>query len=246
MIPPGTPLLFPAQGFQGDVLDLILHAGPMAQVVLLILGFFSVMSWAIMVERYRTIARAEREDGEMVHALKAQSSLADLRDFCDGLPYSPMAYIFRAGFREVTHGNSAQTDAVGGTAAATETRVMTGEAAARMVERSMASASFEAQGRLERYLGFLASTASATPFIGLFGTVWGIMSAFRSIGLIGTANLATVAPGIAEALIATAAGLAAAIPAVLGYNYFTSRLRSVGNRLDNFVGEALNRFERAL
>ena len=117
--------------------------------------------------------------------------------------------------------------------------------ALRAVERSMTSAASEAVGQLERFLGFLASTAAAAPFIGLFGTVWGIMNAFRSIGQIGTANLATVAPGISEALITTAAGLAAAIPAVLSYNYFNNRLRVLGNRLDNFTAEMLNRFEQA-
>jgi biopolymer transport protein TolQ len=233
-----------AQGFQADIFSIILSAGPAAQLVLLVLGFFSVMSWAIMVERFRAMSRAEKEDAILAQKMRSQSSLSDLRDVCEGLPRSPMAYVYRAGFREMVRMRPAQADAVGG-GVAVAARPIAVETTARVLERAMASASSEAQARLERFLGFLASTASATPFIGLFGTVWGIMNAFRSIGAVGTANLATVAPGIAEALIATAAGLAAAIPAVLGYNYFNNRLRGISNRLDNFVAEVLNRFERA-
>lgn len=221
---PGSP------GFSGDVLGLILQSGPMALFVLLVLGGFSILSWAVMFERFRSISRAEREDVEMLRRIRSQASLTDLRDQCERLPFSPMAHVYRAGFRELTRAS--------GTAAP-------GDPSLRMAERSMAAASSEAVATLERFLNVLASTAAATPFIGLFGTVWGIMSAFRSIGVVGTASLATVAPGISEALITTAAGLAAAIPAVLGYNYFNNRLRGVSNRLDNFIAEVLNHFEKA-
>lgn len=242
MIPAPTPALA-AQGFQGDVVGLILHSGPVAQLVLVVLGFFSVMSWAIMAERYRTLGRAEREDQALLRRFRSTSSLADLRDASERLRNSPMAHIYRTGFQELTHAWSPRPDTKGGSVA-----VATPQAegvSLRVLERAMISASSEALARLEKFLGFLASTASAAPFIGLFGTVWGIMSAFRSIGMTGTANLATVAPGISEALITTAAGLAAAIPAVLGYNYFNNRLRGIGNRLDNFIAEAMNRFEKA-
>jgi len=236
-------LVFAAQGFQGDVLGLILHSGPMAQMVLLVLAFFSVMSWAIMVERYRAVSRAEKEDKVLLERLHSPASLADLRDLCERIPYSPMAHVYRTGFKELTRGPAGRGGAGGATAGVATETIVRG-AATRVIERAMISASSEAQGRLEKFLGFLASTASAAPFIGLFGTVWGIMNAFGSIGRIGTANLATVAPGISEALITTAAGLAAAIPAVLGYNYFNNRLRAMTNRLDNFIAELLNRFEK--
>ncbi len=238
-----APLLT-AQGLQADVLSLVLHSGPVAKFVLLVLAAFSVMSWAIMVERYRAMGRAEREDRVLLEQFRSRTSLADLRDSCESLPYSPLAHVYRAGFRELAR--SAQDahypDRVGSVAVAANE---TGTASSRALERAMISASSEAQEGLERYLSFLASTASATPFIGQFGTVWGIMNAFRDIGLVGTTNLATVAPGISEALIATAAGLFAAIPAVLGYNYFNNRLRIIANRLDNFIAESLNRFDRA-
>ncbi|HEY3174950.1 MAG TPA: MotA/TolQ/ExbB proton channel family protein [Candidatus Polarisedimenticolia bacterium] len=215
----------------------------MAQLVLLVLAFFSILSWAIMAERHRALSRAEKEDHILLERFRSQASLADLRDFCEKLPYSPMAHVYRTGFRELTRGTAARHGgaAAGGVAVAPETQSRT---TTRIIERAMISAASEAQGRLERFLGFLASTASASPFIGLFGTVWGIMNSFRSIGMTGTANLATVAPGISEALITTAAGLAAAIPALLGYNYFNNRLRVLGNRLDNFIAELLNRFEK--
>ena len=229
------------------MLSLILHSGPMAKLVLLVLAGFSVLSWAIMAERHRTLSRAEREDLVFLGRFRSQASLADLKDACQKVPYSSLAHVYSAGFRELTRParHEEQRGAQGpGVALMTEARAGA-ITSSRILERAMIAASSEAQGDLERHLGFLASTAAATPFIGLFGTVWGIMNAFRSIGMIGTANLATVAPGISEALITTAAGLAAAIPAVLGYNYFNNRLRVIGNRLDGFVAEALNRFEKA-
>jgi biopolymer transport protein TolQ len=241
VIPATLPALA-AQGFQGDVVGLILHSGPMAQFVLIVLAFFSVMSWAIMAERFRALGRAEREDMVLLKRFRTTASLADLRDACERLPFSPMAHIYRTGFQELAHAWSPPGAPKGSVAVAAP---QAEGVSLRVLERAMISASSEALARLERFLGFLASTASATPFIGLFGTVWGIMGAFRSIGLTGTANLATVAPGISEALITTAAGLAAAIPAVLGYNYFNNRLRGIGNRLDNFIAEAMNRFEKA-
>jgi len=243
-LPTDLAPLLTAQGFQADIFSLVLHSGPAAKFVLLVLSVFSVMSWAIMVERYRTLGRAERQDKVLLEQFRSRASLADLRDACESLPYSPLAHVYRAGFREVARSShdAPYPDRGGGVAVAPSE---TGTASSRALERVMISASSEAQEGLERYLAFLASTASATPFIGLFGTVWGIMNAFRDIGLVGTTNLATVAPGISEALIATAAGLFAAIPAVLGYNYFNNRLRVIGNRLDNFIAESLNRFDRA-
>lgn len=208
--------------------------------MLLVLGVFSVMSWAIMAERHRALSRAEKEDLQFLEKLRSPAGLADLRDCCERLPFSTMAHAYRAGFKEIAR-FVRQDEPRAGAGVATETRAA---ASARIAERAMIAASGEAQARLEKHLSFLASTASAAPFIGLFGTVWGIMNAFRSIGLIGTANLATVAPGISEALITTAAGLAAAIPAVLGYNHFNNRLRIAGNRLDNVIADVLNRFEK--
>jgi biopolymer transport protein TolQ len=234
----------PSSGFQSDVLSLIFHSGPMAQLVLLVLAGFSVVSWAIMVERWRVLARSERESSSFFAKFRTVQSLAELRDLAERLPHSPAAAIYRAGFRQINMmGNprvSSQAD----------TRSTAAPAPVRdpiaSIERVLMRAAGEEQARLERMLPFVATTAAACPFIGLFGTVWGIMSAFHAIGGMGTANIAVVAPGISEALVTTAAGLAAAIPAVIGYNYFVNRIRAIGARMDHFAADFLTRAEQTL
>jgi biopolymer transport protein TolQ len=233
----------PPSEFQGDILDLLLQAGPMAQFVLVILAGFSIISWAIMFERHRAISRSEKESRSFLDRFSSEGSMADLHDYSENLVHSPMAAIFRAGIRQMNimgslRVNTSATIPSGGTPP--------GRDPLASLERVLFRAASEEQSRLERLLPFLATTAAACPFIGLFGTVWGIMNSFRAIGGMGTANLAVVAPGISEALIATAAGLAAAIPAVVGYNYFVNRIRRFGSRLDNFVVDFLIRAEQTL
>jgi biopolymer transport protein TolQ len=235
----------PSSGFQGDILTLIFHSGPMAQFVLLVLAAFSVVSWAIMVDRYRALARSERGSATFIQKFRAVGSLAELRDLAEHLPHSPAAAVYRAGFRQVTALGNPKLAAATGSIRAGEAALPPRDPIASL-ERVMARAAGEEQARLERLLPFLATTAAACPFIGLFGTVWGIMNAFHAIGGMGTANLAVVAPGISEALVTTAAGLAAAIPAVIGYNYFVHRIRSLGTRMDHFVADFLTRAEQTL
>ncbi len=211
----------------------------MAQLVLFVLAGFSIISWAIMVERYRVISRSERESLEFLARFRSGTSMPELRDMAEHLKHSPAAAVFRAGIRQL----NALGGAKGSAPAATPGRVRDPLAS---LERVLMRAVNEEQGRYERLLPFLATTASASPFIGLFGTVWGIMNSFRAIGGMGTANLAVVAPGISEALVATAAGLAAAIPAVIGYNYFMHRIRGVASRLENFVADFIIRVEPSL
>jgi biopolymer transport protein TolQ len=225
-----------SSGFQGDVLSLILHSGPMAQLIIFVLMGFSVVSWGIMVERYRVLARSESESAAFISKFRAGSSLGDLRDVAEKLPHAPAAAIYRAGFRQINVVGNPKVPAMAG-----PTRDPIAS-----IERVLVRAANEEQARLERSLPFLATTAAASPFIGLFGTVWGIMSAFHAIGGMGTANLAVVAPGISEALVTTAAGLAAAIPAVIGYNYFVNRIRAIGTRMDNFVADFLTRAEATI
>jgi biopolymer transport protein TolQ len=234
----------PSTGFQGDILSLILHTGPMAQLVMLVLLGISVVSWAIMVERYRAISRAERQSAAFLDKFRAVTSLAELRDYAEHLRHSPAAAVYRAGFRQINMlGNPRLSSSP-------PNRPQEGRIPPRdpiaSIERVVNRAAGEEITRLERLLPFLATTASAAPFIGLFGTVWGIMDAFGAIGAMGQANLATVAPGISEALVTTAAGLAAAIPAVVGYNYFVSRIRGVGTRMEHFVSDFLTRAEQTL
>jgi biopolymer transport protein TolQ len=213
-----------------DVWSLVQDAGPMAKIVLLALAVFSIVSWGITAERFVRFRRAERESREFLERFHGAGGLAAIHDETSQLKWSPLADIFRAVFREISlnppeSGGSWHGESLG--------------ALVRVVQRSASSQMTE----LERSLGFLATTASATPFIGLFGTVWGIMNAFRGIGVTGQASLAAYAPGIAEALVATAAGLAAAIPAVIFYNHFLARLRAMDARIDEFTADLIHRIQ---
>jgi biopolymer transport protein TolQ len=213
-----------------DVWSLVLAAGPMAKLVLLTLAVFSVVSWGITTERWVRFRRAERESREFLERFHRGGGLAALHEETAHLASSPLADIYRAVFREISlnppeDGSSWHGEPL--------------EALVRVTQRSASAQTSD----LERSLGFLATTASATPFIGLFGTVWGIMNAFRGIGMTGQASLAAYAPGIAEALVATAAGLAAAIPAVIFYNHFLGRLRAMDARIDEFTADLIHRIQ---
>jgi biopolymer transport protein TolQ len=210
-----------------DVFSLVMDSGPMAQLVLFILLGFSVRSWAIMAERYRAFARAERESDTFLERFKKGGGLAGIQDASSGLTASPIANLFRAAFREISLNPPPPEGPDAATIDALD-RVLKKHASVEVIE-------------LERSLGFLATTAGATPFIGLFGTVWGVMNAFRGIGMSGTASLASYGPGIAEALVATAAGLAAAIPALIGYNHFTRKLRLFEAGMDEFSADLVHR-----
>jgi biopolymer transport protein TolQ len=212
-----------------DVWSLVLDAGPMAKLVLGILAVFSVVSWGITAERFVRFRRAERESAAFLERFHQGGGLAAIQDATTGLRWSPLADIYRAVFREISLNPPPDGSWHGAEL----------ESVVRIVRRSASSQ----MGQLEQSLGFLATTAAATPFIGLFGTVWGIMNAFRGIGVSGTASLAAYAPGIAEALVATAAGLAAAIPAVIFYNHFLGRLRSMDGRIDEFVADLIHRIQ---
>jgi biopolymer transport protein TolQ len=219
-----------AQASDLDVWSLVMEAGPMAKFVLLVLAVFSIVSWGITAERIMRFRRAEQDSAVFLERFNKGGGLAAIQDDTIDLKWSPHADIFRAVFREI----SLNPPAAGETWHGAEL-----ESLDRIVRRNASSQLSE----LERSLGFLATTASATPFIGLFGTVWGIMNAFRGIGKSGTASLAAYAPGIAEALVATAAGLAAAIPAVIFYNHFLGRVRNMDARIDEFIADLIHRIQ---
>lgn len=223
-----TPLATTTSGL--DVWHLVMDAGPMAKLVLLVLLGFSVASWGIMAERFRRFRRAEDETRSFLGRFRKGGGLAAIEDETKDLEWSPVADIYRAGFREISLNPPPDHASLSGDSLEAIDRVLRKNASVQLAE-------------LERSLGFLATTASATPFIGLFGTVWGIMNAFRGIGVSGTASLAAYAPGIAEALVATAAGLVAAIPAVIGYNHFMGRLRSMDLVIDEFVADFIHRIQ---
>jgi biopolymer transport protein TolQ len=216
--------------FSTDIFHLVAESGFVVKGVLLLLLAFSVLSWAVIIERYRSLRRAEKDSDAFMQDLERERRLTELRDRAVRYGDSPLVPIFVAGFRELT---TAISDSLGGRPGSPgpgdRDRIL-GRVRRRLEEAGGAEAD-----RLDRNLGILATTGSVTPFIGLFGTVWGIINSFQGIGITGSASLAAVAPGISEALVATAAGLAAAIPAVIGYNLLLGRARRMGSRIDRFV-----------
>ena len=233
----------PDVALQHNVLSLVARSGPVAKVVLGILALFSVLSWAITLYKWREYHRAQARTSSFLEVFRKSSKFSEVQAVCRTLTDSPLVGLFQAGYTELT----AQMRQTSQPADATRPVTATARPTLRSldaVDRALLRASAVELNRLERRVTFLATTASITPFIGLFGTVWGIMTAFQAIGATGASNLAVVAPGIAEALIATAAGLFAAIPAVYFYNLFTQRVKLFASQMDDFALEFLNICER--
>lgn len=220
--------LFPALFIGGEIGDLVGQTGPVAQVVLLILLAFSLVSWAIILSRWSVLRRARVQSGRFLRAFRRAQRLQDVNAVSEQFRPSPLVGVFSSGFREFER----QVGSSGG---------LRNPLA---VQRAMQIASSEEMTRFERNMPWLAITGAVTPFIGLFGTVWGIIDAFHGLGTSGAATLRAVAPGISEALITTAAGLAAAIPAVIAYNLIGGSIREFAARCDDFSLEMLNAVER--
>ncbi|MDO8957353.1 MAG: protein TolQ [Deltaproteobacteria bacterium] len=231
-------------GFRGSVVDLVLYSGPVVKVVLLILLFFSILSWAIIFSKLRLIRRADKESRQFLRIFWEGKQLSTIFADSKKLRCSPTAEVFRAGYVELTKLSQASSNPESHRKDSEGTALNIEFSGEDNISRAMRQASTTELTKLERALGFLATTGSTTPFIGLFGTVWGIMDAFREIGMRGSATLAVVAPGISEALIATAAGLAAAIPAVVAYNYYINRIKVLSAEMENFSAELLNIIKR--
>src|SRR4051812_13928603 len=213
----------------GEIVNLVLESGPVAKLVLVILLLFSLLSWAIILSKLATIRRARAQSGRFVRMFRKSKRLEDVAALAEQFRPSPLVTVFEYGYQEYR----AQTND-----GARPLRSIAG------VQRATQIASSEELTRLERRLPWLATTGAVAPFIGLFGTVWGIIDAFNGLGTEGSATLRAVAPGISEALITTAAGLFAAIPAVIFYNQFTHSLREFGARMDDFTMEIMNFIER--
>jgi biopolymer transport protein TolQ len=224
--------------FHGSLLGMILDAGLMVKFVLLILLVLSIISWTIIFIKFRYYRKIRIENEAFDSDYKRSNKLSELLPAAKKYSCSTTAEVFRVGYTELTKVNKLSKD----TARTEEISLSSLD----NVQRALNRASSTEMTKLESALGFLATTGSASPFIGLFGTVWGIMETFKSIGARGSATLAVVAPGISEALIATAAGLAAAIPAVIFYNYFLNKSRTMVQEMDNFADEFLNIVERYL
>ncbi|MGD0923264.1 MAG: MotA/TolQ/ExbB proton channel family protein, partial [Terriglobia bacterium] len=204
-----------------------------ARIVLFILLAFSVLSWAIIFHKHRSFRAARRDSREFLRIFRQSKKLSDIRASCKSLKASPLVEVFLAGYREI------ESQAVAGENPG-KPRIRSLDA----VQRALQIAASAELTRMEQWLSWLATTGSVTPFIGLFGTVWGIIDAFRGLGTAGTASLRSVAPGISEALVTTAAGLFAAIPAVVAYNQFVQHIKEFGALMDDFALEFLNMTER--
>jgi biopolymer transport protein TolQ len=223
-----------------DVFELVARSSPISKLVLLVLILFSVTSWGIILFKLWALNRAERQSTAFLDVFRRSAKFSEVQAVCKNLSESPLVGIFQAGYAELNtqlrQGVPTQT---GATVAA---RVTLKSLPA--LDRALLRAAGVEVNKLESRVSFLATTASITPYIGLFGTVWGIMAAFQGIGQTGSTNLAVVAPGIADALIATAAGLFAAIPAVYFYNHLASRVKLLASEMDDFSLEFLNISER--
>ena len=212
-----------------SILNLIEQTGVVARIVLIILLCFSIFSWAVMYVKWKRFKELRLHGDRFLSAFRRARKLSELNVVLESFPPHPLKAVFEAGYQEVVR----QVGNPGGPVRNPNS-----------LTRSLQIASSQQLSELEQDLNWLATTGSITPFIGLFGTVWGIMDAFVGLGSAGAASLRVVGPGIAEALVATAAGLFVAVPAVIGYNHFLGKVREVATGLDTFSLEFLNAAER--
>jgi len=234
-------------GSSGEILGLIARSSGISKGVLLSLILLSIFSWSIFLFKWWLFRRAGRQSTQFLDVFRRSTRFSEVQAVCPSLSESPLVGLFRAGYAELTtqlrqNPSTGPPPAHDAESATATTRPTLKSLTA--VDRALTRASVVEVGRLEAWLTVLATTASISPFIGLFGTVWGIMGAFEGIGQTGSTNLGVVAPGIAEALVTTAAGLAAAIPAVLFYNYLVQKSKVFASRMDDFAMEFLNIAER--
>ena len=215
-----------------NIFKLVADADWVVQLILLMLLSFSVFSWAIIIFKSRAIKSAFRQSDKFLVAFHKSKSLSDVSDAARRYKASPLAVIFQAGYKELAY-QSKSTGSNGWSGEKTNS-----------LNRALLKASNGEVSRLERMMFFLATTGNVSPLIGLFGTVWGIMISFERIGVLRSASLQTVAPGISEALIATAFGLFAAVPAVIAYNYFLGRIKDLIADMEDFSFEFLSIAER--
>jgi biopolymer transport protein TolQ len=215
------------------MIDLVRGAGLMAWALLLVLAVFSVVSWAIILDRVMLCRKADRETDQFLETFRNSAKFSQAKTAAEELDTSPLSGMFLAGYAEI----AAQID--GGKEGGQKAPL-----GLSPLQRGLQRAARAERRRLQRMMMFLATTAAVCPFIGLFGTVWGIMQSFSAISNYGSADIAVVAPGLSAALTTTAAGLAAAIPAVVAYNYLQTRMRGLTGRMEDFGEEFLALIER--
>jgi len=225
-----------------DLIQMIGNAGLMVQFVLLLLLFFSVTSWTIILMKFFYLRKAYQESSQFIDFFWKSRDLSDAFATAKRMSSSPIARTFRTGYLEL---RKVSQSGVGKDTGGQEIASLGSQfGRADNVQRALRRAIDMEVTRMTQLIPFLATTGSTTPFIGLFGTVWGIMNSFHGIGLRGSASLAVVAPGISEALVATAAGLAAAIPAVIAFNFFMQKIRTIETELRSFAADFMNIIER--
>ena len=236
-----------AGGHQLDLVQLVLSSGGVVLGVLFILITFSVVTTFIIGYKLFQLTRAANETEAFLDIFWQQKRLEPVYEQAKQHPRSPVAAMFKAGYVELMRLTRDQNQKDGADAAGSMRATAATGAGDELenIERSLRRSFIAEMTHLESLTPFLATVGSAAPFVGLFGTVWGIMDAFRNIGAKGSANLATVAPGIAEALIATAIGLVAAIPAVMAYNFFARKIKVISNEMDSFSNDYLNIIKRS-
>lgn len=218
---------------QAGIFALISDSGPMAKLVLLVLFLASVLCWGIIITKWRTLKRALDQNGQFLNIFWHGKNIDEILAKTEKYSASPVASVFRSGVKELKK------------LSATDVKT-TGSESVDNIYRALIRASNSEIASLEKNVGWLATTASAAPFVGLFGTVWGIMNSFQNIGATGAANLAVVAPGISEALITTATGIAAAIPAVVAYNHFAGQIKKLSVEMECFSQDFLNIIQRSV
>lgn len=213
-----------------SILHMVSQATPVAKAVLLLLFVFSAVSWAIILTKFFVFQRARKEDQMFLKIFSKSDSLTNIYNFCKELKFSPISRVFLSGYHELYVFKER-----GGSRFGQEEKTLNlNPKDIKGIDLALTKATNHEVEKLGHRLDFLATTGSTAPFIGLFGTVWGIMHSFRMIGVKGSASIGGVAPGIAEALVATAAGLVAAIPAVVFFNYLNSRIHGFNHRMEDF------------
>lgn len=236
-----SPETVPALG----AMDIIMNASIVVKFVLLLLVTFSLLTWAIILSKWKLVGKFQRGTDSFLEVFWSGRSMDHIYSEAKKHSVVPVAKIFQAGYKELQRLMEKERQKTGKETAKDGLMGATPpESSIQNLERAVTTAERIAIQDMEHSMTFLATAASTAPFIGLFGTVWGIMTSFQNIGAQGGASLAVVAPGIAEALIATAVGLGCAIPATMGYNYFTQKIRWQRTQMENFSGDFLNIVKR--
>lgn len=227
------------------IVSLISRTTVVAKLVILVLALFSIVSWGVILYKWWTFSRSARQSAQFLDVFRRSNKFSEVQAVCRSLNDSPLVGLFQSGYTELTAQlrQAAPAEISNGPNPKPATARPTLKSVGA-VDRALMRASVVEVGKLEHWIPFLATTASVTPFIGLFGTVWGILVAFEQIGATGSTSIASVGPGISEALVTTALGLFAAIPAVMAYNHLTNKVKTFASEMDDFSMEFLNIAER--